>query len=128
MTLFFTRVSGLHPFLIVGSVLLTSRYFTRAVLQCDFREEFRPISVPRSSSRQPPYLSRRRVLFGFALPEWAERLSVREPDPVHGQCVPDGFSGGATSIRLRIRLMGAFAVAMFTVVVMLMNRGNRHQG
>ncbi len=126
VTLFFTRVPVAHPLLILGSVFLTSVVFSLGgFFNAIFAKNFDQISWFPDVHSDAAHLPRRRVLFGFAAAGMGGAAFLREPDPVHGQRVPARLPRArATWIPgFAFVIMGAFAVAMFTVVVMLMNRG-----
>jgi len=58
------------------------------------------------------------------LPDWAERLSYVNPILYMVNAFRHGFLGTSdVDLRFAFLIMAAFAVAMFAVVVTLMNRG-----
>jgi ABC-2 type transport system permease protein len=125
ISLFFTRVPVEHPFLIVGSVLLTSVVFSLGGLfNAIFAKNFDQISwFPTFILTPLIYLGG--VFYSVSLlPQWAERLSYVNPILYMVNAFRHGFLGTSdVDPALAFVIMGAFAVAMFTAVVVLMNRG-----
>jgi len=125
VTLFFTRIPVEHPFLILGSVLLTSVVFSLGGLfNAIFAKNFDQISwFPTFVLTPLIYLGG--VFYSVSLlPEWAERLSYLNPILYMVNAFRHGFLGASdVHLGFAFLIMAAFAAAMFTVVVMLMNRG-----
>ena len=126
VTLFFTRLPVEHPLLVVGSVLLTvGRVLARRLVQRDLRQELRPDLVVPDLRADAADLPRRRLLFGRRCCRTGrERLSYLNPILYMVNAFRHGFLGTSdVDLGFAFLIMGAFAAAMFTVVVMLMNRG-----
>ena len=125
VTLFFTRIPVEHPLLVAGSVLLTSVVFALGgFFNAIFAKNFDQISwFPTFVLTPLIYLGG--VFYSVSLlPEWAERLSYLNPILYMVNTFRHGFLGTSdVSLGFAFLIMAAFAAAMFTVVVMLMNRG-----
>jgi ABC-2 type transport system permease protein len=125
VTLFFTRIPVVHPILIIGSVLLTSVVFSLGgFFNAIFAKNFDQISwFPTFILTPLIYLGG--VFYSVSLlPEWAERLSYVNPILYMVNAFRHGFLGTSdVDPAFAFVIMGAFASAMYTVVVVLMNRG-----
>jgi ABC-2 type transport system permease protein len=125
VALFFTHIPVEHPFLIIGSVLLTSVVFSLGGLfNAIFAKNFDQISwFPTFVLTPLIYLGG--VFYSVSLlPAWAERLSYVNPILYMVNAFRHGFLGQSdVDPVFAFVIMAAFAVAMFTVVVVLMNRG-----
>ncbi len=125
ITLFFTRIPVEHPLLVAGSVLLTSVVFSLGgFFNAIFAKNFDQISwFPTFVLTPLIYLGG--VFYSVSLlPEWAERLSYLNPILYMVNAFRHGFLGTSdVNVGLAFLIMAAFAAAMFTVVVALMNRG-----
>jgi ABC-2 type transport system permease protein len=125
VALFFTHLPMHHPFLIIGSVVLTSIVFSLGgFFNAIFAKNFEQISwFPTFILTPLTYLGG--VFYSISLlPAWAERLSYANPILYMVNAFRYGFLGTSD-----VDIMSAFlvtataAVAMFAVVVTLMNRG-----
>jgi ABC-2 type transport system permease protein len=125
VTLFFTHVPVAHPFLIIGSVFLTAAVFALGGLfNAIFAKNFDQISwFPTFILTPLIYLGG--VFYSVSLlPPWAEKLSYVNPILYMVNAFRHGFLGTSdVDPGLAFVIMGAFAVAMYTTVVVLMNRG-----
>ena len=125
VTLFFTRVPVAHPILIIGSVLLTSIVFALGgFFNAIFAKNFDQISwFPTFVLTPLIYLGG--VFYSVSLlPAWAERLSYVNPILYMVNAFRHGFLGTSdVDPGIAFLIMSAFAVVMFTIVVLLMNRG-----
>ena len=125
VTLFFTHVPVAHPLLVVGSVLLTAVVFSLGgFFNAIFAKNFDQISwFPTFVLTPLIYLGG--VFYSVSLlPDWAETLSYGNPILYMVNAFRYGFLGTSdVGLGAAFAIMGAFAVAMFTVVVTLMNRG-----
>lgn len=125
VTLFFTRVPVEHPILVAGSVLLTSIVFSLGgFFNAIFARNFDQISwFPTFVLTPLIYLGG--VFYSVSLlPGWAQRLSYANPILYMVNAFRHGFLGTSdVDVGLAFLIMAAFAAAMFTVVVILMNRG-----
>ena len=125
VALFFTHIPVEHPLLVAGSVLLTSVVFALGGLfNAIFAKNFDQISwFPTFVLTPLTYLGG--VFYSISLlPEWAQRLSYANPVLYMVNAFRHGFLGTSdVNVGFAFAIMAAFAVAMFTVVVMLMNRG-----
>ena len=125
VTLFFTSVPVEHPVLVIGSVLLTSIVFALGGLfNAIFAKNFDQISwFPTFVLTPLIYLGG--VFYSVSLlPDWAERLSYVNPILYMVNSFRHGFLGTSdVNPGFAFLIMAAFAAAMFTVVVILMNRG-----
>jgi len=125
VTLFFTHIPVEHPFLVAGSVLLTSVVFALGGLfNAIFAKNFDQISwFPTFVLTPLIYLGG--VFYSVTLlPDWAERLSYLNPILYMVNAFRHGFLGTSdVDLGFAFLIMGAFAVAMYSVVVILMNRG-----
>ncbi len=125
VTLFFTRIPVEHPLQVAGSVLLTATVFSLGGLfNAIFAKNFDQISwFPTFVLTPLIYLGG--VFYSVSLlPAWAERLSYVNPILYMVNAFRHGFLGTSdVSLRLAFVIMAVFAVAMFTLVVVLMNRG-----
>jgi ABC-2 type transport system permease protein len=125
VALFFTHLPVYHPFLILGSVVLTSIVFSLGgFFNAIFAKNFEQISwFPTFVLTPLTYLGG--VFYSVSLlPAWAERLSYANPILYMVNAFRYGFLGTSD-----VDIMNAFlvtvtaAVVMFAVVVTLMNRG-----
>jgi ABC-2 type transport system permease protein len=125
VTLFFTRIPVEHPFLVVGSVLLTSVVFSLGgFFNAIFAKNFDQIAwFPTFVLTPLIYLGG--VFYSVSLlPGWAEGLSHVNPILYMVNAFRHGFLGTSdVDLRLAFLIMAGFAVVMFAVVVTLMNRG-----
>ena len=125
VALFFTHVPVAHPFLIIGSVLLTSVVFALGgFFNAIFAKNFDQISwFPTFVLTPLIYLGG--VFYSVTLlPPWAERLSYVNPILYMVNAFRHGFLGASdVDPAMALAIMGSFAVAMYAVVVLLMNRG-----
>ena len=125
VTLFFTHVPVAHPLIIIGSVFLTAAVFSLGGLfNAIFAKNFDQISwFPTFILTPLIYLGG--VFYSVSLlPPWAEKLSYVNPILYMVNAFRHGFLGTSdVDPGLAFVIMGAFAVAMFTIVVVLMNRG-----
>jgi ABC-2 type transport system permease protein len=125
ITLFFTHIPVAHPLLVAGSVLLTSVVFSLGgFFNAIFAKNFDQISwFPTFVLTPLIYLGG--VFYSVSLlPAWAERLSYVNPILYMVNAFRHGFLGTSdVNIGFAFLIMAVFAVAMFTVVVTLMNRG-----
>ena len=125
VTLFFTRIPVEHPLLVAGSVLLPSAVFALGgFFNAVFAKNFDQISwFPTFVLTPLIYLGG--VFYSVSLlPAWAERLSYLNPILYMVNAFRHGFLGTSdVDLGFAFLIMAAFAAAMFTVVVMLMNRG-----
>jgi len=125
IALFFTHIPVEHPLLILGSVLLTSVVFSLGgFFNAIFAKNFDQISW------FPTFVLTPLIYFGGVfysvslLPEWAERLSYVNPILYMVNAFRHGFLGRSdVDPAFALVIMAVFAVVMFTVVVVLMNRG-----
>jgi len=125
VALFFTHLPVLHPFLILGSVVLTSVVFSLGgFFNAIFARNFEQISwFPTFVLTPLTYLGG--VFYSVSLlPAWAERLSYANPILYMVNAFRFGFLGTSD-----VGIMSAFlvtvtaATVMFAIVVTLMNRG-----
>ena len=125
VTLVFTHVPVHHPLLVFASVLLTAVVFALGGLfNAIFAKNFDQISwFPTFVLTPLTYLGG--VFYSVSLlPAWAEKMSYANPILYMVNAFRFGFLGASdVSLGIAFSIMGAFAVAMFTVVVTLMNRG-----
>jgi ABC-2 type transport system permease protein len=125
VTLVFTHIPVEHPFLVAGSVILTSVVFSLGGLfNAIFAKNFDQIAwFPTFVLTPLTYLGG--VFYSLSLlPEWAERLSYLNPILYMVNAFRHGFLGASdVDLAFAFVIMAAFAAAMFTVVVVLMNRG-----
>jgi ABC-2 type transport system permease protein len=125
VALFFTHIPVQHPFLIVGSAILTSAVFALGGLfNAIFAKNFDQISwFPTFILTPLIYLGG--VFYSVSLlPGWAEKLSYANPILYMVNTFRHGFLGTSdVSLGIAFAIMAVFAVGMFTVVVLLMNRG-----
>jgi ABC-2 type transport system permease protein len=125
VTLFFTHIPVEHPVLVAGSVLLTSVVFALGgFFNAIFAKNFDQISwFPTFVLTPLIYLGG--VFYSVALlPDWAQRLSYANPILYMVNAFRHGFLGTSdVDVGFAFLIMAAFAVAMFTIVVTLMNRG-----
>ena len=125
VALFFTHVPVAHPFLIIGSVLLTSIVFALGgFFNAIFARNFDQISwFPTFVLTPLIYLGG--VFYSVSLlPPWAEKLSYVNPILYMVNSFRHGFLGTSdVDPGVAFVIMGAFAITMYTIVVMLMNRG-----
>ncbi len=125
VTLFFTRVPIAHPVLILGSVVLTAVVFSLGgFFNAIFAKNFDQISwFPTFVLTPLIYLGG--VFYSVSLlPPWAERLSYVNPILYMVNAFRHGFLGTSdVDPGFAFLVMSAFAVAMYAIVVVLMNRG-----
>ncbi len=125
VALFFTEIPVAHPLLIASSVLLTSVVFALGgFFNAIFAKNFDQISwFPTFVLAPMTYLGG--VFYSISLlPDWAQQLSYTNPILYMVNAFRHGFLGTSdVDVALAFAIMAAFAVAMFAVVVMLMNRG-----
>lgn len=125
VTLVFTHIPVRHPFLVAGSVILTSVVFSLGgFFNAIFAKNFDQIAwFPTFVLTPLIYLGG--VFYSVSLlPEWAERLSYLNPILYMVNAFRHGFLGKSdVDLAFAFLVMAAFAAAMFTVVVVLMNRG-----
>ena len=125
VALFFTHIPVEHPLLVAGSALLTSIVFSLGGLfNAIFAKNFDQISwFPTFVLTPLTYLGG--VFYSISLlPDWAQRLSYVNPVLYMVNAFRHGFLGTSdVDVGLAFAIMAAFAIVMFTVVVMLMNRG-----
>jgi ABC-2 type transport system permease protein len=125
VALFFTHVPVAHPLLVAGSVILTSVVFALGGLfNAIFAKNFDQISwFPTFVLTPLVYLGG--VFYSVALlPPWAERLSYVNPILYMVNAFRHGFLGTSdVDPGFAFLIMAAFAIAMYAVVVVLMNRG-----
>ena len=125
VTLFFTRVPVAHPILIIGSVLLTSVVFSLGgFFNAIFARNFDQISwFPTFVLTPLIYLGG--VFYSVSLlPPWAARLSYVNPILYMVNAFRHGFLGTSdVDPVFAFLIMAGFAIVMFTIVVLLMNRG-----
>ena len=125
VALFFTHLPVAHPFLIVGSVVLTSIVFSLGgFFNAIFAKNFEQISwFPTFVLTPLNYLGG--VFYSVSLlPPWAERLSYANPILYMVNAFRFGFLGASDVDIVKAMLVTILAAAvMFAVVVGLMNRG-----
>jgi ABC-2 type transport system permease protein len=125
VALFFTHVPVAHPLLVAGSVVLTSVVFSLGgFFNAIFAKNFDQISwFPTFVLTPLIYLGG--VFYSVALlPPWAEKLSYVNPILYMVNAFRHGFLGTSdVDPGTAFLIMGAFAAAMYAVVVVLMNRG-----
>ena len=125
VALFFTHVPVAHPLIVAGSVVLTSVVFALGgFFNAIFAKNFDQISwFPTFVLTPLIYLGG--VFYSVRLlPPWAEKLSYGNPILYMVNAFRHGFLGTSdVEPGIAFMIMGAFAVAMFGVVVALMNRG-----
>ena len=125
VALFFTHIPVQHPLLVAGSALLTSVVFALGGLfNAIFAKNFDQISwFPTFVLTPLTYLGG--VFYSISLlPDWAQRMSYVNPVLYMVNAFRHGFLGTSdVNVGLAFAIMAAFAIVMFTVVVMLMNRG-----
>src|SRR5687768_4268800 len=125
VALFFTHVPVTHPFIVAGSVFLTAVVFSLGgFFNAIFAKNFDQISwFPTFVLTPLIYLGG--VFYSVTLlPPWAAKLSYGNPILYMVNAFRHGFLGTSdVDPGLAFTIMGAFAVAMYVVVVMLMNRG-----
>jgi ABC-2 type transport system permease protein len=125
VALFFTHVPVAHPWLVAGSVVLTSVVFSLGgFFNAIFAKNFDQISwFPTFVLTPLIYLGG--VFYSVTLlPPWAERLSYVNPILYMVNAFRHGFLGTSdVDPRVALLIMCAFAAAMYAVVVVLMNRG-----
>ena len=122
---FFTHLPLQHPFVILATVVLTSVVFSLGGLfNAIFAKNFEQISwFPTFVLTPLTYLGG--VFYSVSLlPGWAERLSYANPILYMVNAFRYGFLGTSDVDITRALLVTVLAaVAMFAVVVTLMNRG-----
>jgi ABC-2 type transport system permease protein len=125
VALFFTHLTIHHGFIILSAVVLTSLVFALGgLINAIFAKNFDQISwFPTFVLTPLIYLGG--VFYSVSLlPDWAERLSYVNPILYMVNAFRHGFLGTSdVDLRFAFLIMAAFAVAMFAVVVTLMNRG-----
>jgi ABC-2 type transport system permease protein len=125
VTLFFTHIPVAHPLLVAGSVILTAIVFSLGGLfNAIFAKNFDQISW------FPTFVLTPLIYFGGVfysvslLPSWAGKLSYVNPILYMVNAFRHGFLGTSdVDPGFAFVIMGAFAIAMFAIVVVLMNRG-----
>lgn len=125
VALFFTDIPVAHPVLVAGSVLLTAIVFSLGgFFNAIFAKNFDQISW------FPTFILTPMIYFGGVfysvslLPGWAEGLSYLNPILYMVNAFRHGFLGTSdVNLGFAFAIMAAFAIAMFTIVVVLMNRG-----
>ena len=114
-----------HPVLILGSVVLTSIVFSLGgFFNAIFAKNFEQISwFPTFVLTPLTYLGG--VFYSISLlPDWAERLSYANPILYMVNAFRYGFLGTSdVDVTSAFLVTAGAAVAMFAVVVTLMNRG-----
>ena len=130
VALFFTHVPVAHPLLIMGSVLLTSVVFALGgFFNAIFAKNFDQISwFPTFVLTPLIYLGG--VFYSVSLlPPWAEKLSYVNPILYMVNAFRHGFLGTSdVDPGVAFVIMGAFAVAMYTIVVRAHEPRHRHPG
>ena len=125
VALFFTRMPVEHPLLVAGSVVLTSVVFALGgFFNAIFAKNFDQISwFPTFVLTPLIYLGG--VFYSVSLlPGWAEQVSYLNPILYMVNAFRHGFLGTSdVDIGFAFLIMTAFAVVMFAIVVVLMNRG-----
>ena len=125
VTLFFTHVPVAHPLLVAGSVFLTSVVFSLGgFFNAIFAKNFDQISwFPTFVLTPLIYLGG--VFYSVSLlPPWAQTLSYVNPILYMVNAFRHGFLGTSdVDPGFAFMIMGGFAVAMYAIVVVLMNRG-----
>ena len=125
VALFFTHLPVHHPVLILGSVVLTSIVFSLGgFFNAIFAKNFEQISwFPTFVLTPLTYLGG--VFYSISLlPDWAERLSYANPILYMVNAFRYGFLGTSdVDVTSAFLVTAGAAVAMFAVVVTLMNRG-----
>jgi ABC-2 type transport system permease protein len=125
VTLFFTHVPVVHPLLVAGSVILTSVVFSLGgFFNAIFAKNFDQISwFPTFVLTPLIYLGG--VFYSVSLlPPWAQVLSYANPILYMVNAFRHGFLGSSdVDPGFAFLIMGGFAVAMYAIVVVLMNRG-----
>ncbi len=125
VALFFTRLELAHPWIIVTAVLLTSIVFALGgFINAIYAKNFDQISwFPTFILTPLTYLGG--VFYSITLlPDWAEAASHANPILYMVNSFRFGFLGASdVEIGLAYSIMVAFAVALFSLAVFLMNRG-----
>jgi ABC-2 type transport system permease protein len=125
VALFFTDIPVAHPALVAGSVLLTAVVSSLGgFFNAIFAKNFDQISW------FPTFILTPMIYFGGVfysvslLPGWAESLSYVNPILYMVNAFRHGFLGTSdVNLGFAFAIMAAFAIAMFAIVVVLMNRG-----
>jgi ABC-2 type transport system permease protein len=125
VTLFFTKLTVHHPFVIMSSVLLTAIVFSLGgFINAIFAKNFDHISW------FPTYILTPLTYFGGVfysislLPGWAETLSHANPILYMVNGFRYGFLGVSdVPVGLTYIITAGFAVVLFTIAVILLNRG-----
>ena len=125
VALFFTHLHVHHALIIMSAVLLTSIVFSLGgFINAIFAKNFDQISwFPTFILTPLIYLGG--VFYSVSLlPPWAEKLSYVNPILYMVNAFRHGFLGTSdVDPGFAFLIMGAFAIAMFATVVVLMNRG-----
>ncbi len=125
VTLVFTHIPVQHPLLVVGSVLLTAIVFSLGgFFNAIFAKNFDQISwFPTFVLTPLIYLGG--VFYSVSLlPDWAQTISYANPILYMVNAFRHGFLGTSdVGLGVAFAIMATFAVAMYAVVVTLMNRG-----
>jgi ABC-2 type transport system permease protein len=125
VSLFFTRLQITHIFAVISAVLLTSMVFALGgLLNALFAKNFDHISWFPTFVLQPlTYLGG--VFYSITmLPGWAHVVSHANPILYMVSAFRYGFLGTSdVDLRLAYGIMIGAAVGMFTLTVMLLNRG-----
>ncbi len=125
VALFFTRLSVHHVLIILSSVILTATVFSLGgFINAIYARNFDQISwFPTYILAPLTYLGG--VFYSVSLlPAWAEKLSYANPILYMVNAFRYGFLGSSdVPIGVAYAIMLAFAAVLFTVAVMLLNRG-----
>jgi ABC-2 type transport system permease protein len=125
VALFFTHLSVHHAFIIVSSVILTAVVFSLGgFINAIFAKNFDQISwFPTFVLTPLTYLGG--VFYSIdLLPDWAEKLSYANPILYMVNGFRYGFLGiSDVPIGTAYLIMLGFAAALFTLAVVLLNRG-----
>ncbi len=125
VALFFTSLPVAHPFIVIGSVVLTSIVFSLGgFFNAIFAKNFEQISwFPTFVLTPLTYLGG--VFYSVSLlPGWAEKLSHLNPILYMVNAFRYGFLGASdVDVGVAFAITVLAAVVMFAVVVTLMNRG-----
>ncbi len=125
VALFFTRLHVEHPLIVVSSVILTSLVFSLGgFINAVFAKNFDQISwFPTFILTPMTYLGG--VFYSIKLlPGWAEAASHANPILYMVNAFRYGFLGSAdVDVGVAYAVMLGFAAILFTIAVVLMNRG-----
>lgn len=125
VALLFTRLVVHHAFLIVAAVLLTAVVFSLGgFINAVFAKNFDQVNwVPAFVLTPLTYFGG--VFYSVSLlPDWARTLSYANPILYMVNAFRYGFLGTSdVDIGVAFTIMIAFAVSMFAIAVLLMNRG-----